>query len=88
MKLAERHIDEVDSEKQQYAAEVQRLRELVLSLEKRIRETEGMIERLKYDAKMQHTKFETKEQDLYAAVFRMHELETRVTMLSDEKIVP
>ena len=33
---------------------------------------------------MQHTKFETKEQDLYAAVFRMHELETRVTMLSDE----
>ena len=53
MKLAERHIDEVDSEKQQYAAEVQRLRELVLSLEKRIRETEGIIEKLKYDAKMQ-----------------------------------
>ena len=33
---------------------------------------------------MQHTKFETKTQDLYAAVFRMHELETRVTLLSDE----
>ena len=33
VKLAERHIDEVDSERQQYAAEVQRLRELVLSLE-------------------------------------------------------
>ena len=33
-KLAERHIDEVDSDKQQYAAEVQRLREMILSLEK------------------------------------------------------
>ena len=52
--------------------------------EKRIRETEGIIEKLKYDAKMQHTKFKTQEQDLYAAVFRMHELETRVTMLIDE----
>ena len=33
---------------------------------------------------MQHKKFATKEQDLYAAVFRMHELETRVTLHSDE----
>ena len=84
VKLAERHIDEVDSETQQYVAEVQRLRELVLSLGKRIRETEGMIKSLKYDAKMQHTKFETKEQDLNAAVFRMHELESVITVLSDE----
>ena len=83
-KLAERRIDEVDSEKQQYAAEVQGLREVVLSLEKRARETEGLVERLKYVAKMQHTKFTTKEQDLNAAVFRMHELETRVTLLGDE----
>ena len=34
VKLAERRIDEVDSERQQYAAEVQRLRDMVLSLEK------------------------------------------------------
>lgn len=34
VKLAERRIDEVDGEKQQYAAEVQRLRDMILSLEK------------------------------------------------------
>ena len=33
---------------------------------------------------MQHTKFVTNEQDLNAAMFRMHALETRLTLLSDE----
>ena len=33
VRLAERHVDEVDSESQQYAVEGARLRELVLSLE-------------------------------------------------------
>ena len=42
-----------------------------------------MVEKLKYDAKMQHTQFETNEQDLYAAVFGMHEVDTRATLLSD-----
>ena len=56
VKLAERRIDEVDSEKQQYAAEVQRLRGMVLPLEKRARGTDGLVE----EAKMQRTKFRIK----------------------------
>ena len=42
------------------------------------------MKKLKYEAKMQHTKFVSNEQDLNAAMFRMHELETRLTLLSDE----
>ena len=50
VRVAERHIDEVDSERQ-------------LSLEKRIREVEGMVENLRHDSKAQHVKFLSQEQD-------------------------
>ena len=80
VKLAERRIDEVDSEKQQYAAEVQRLRELVLSLEKRARDTNAFVERLKHEANMH----ESDKRDLDAARFGMHDLETKITLLSNE----
>ena len=75
VRLAERRIGEVDGEKQQYAAENDWLRERVLSLEKRIRNTEGLVESLRREAKMQRAKFTSKGQDLNAAVFRAHELE-------------
>ena len=80
VKLAERHIDEVDSEKQQYAAEVQRLRQMILSLEKRARDTNEHVERLKHEAKMH----ESEKRDLDAARFGMHDLETKITLLSNE----
>jgi peptidoglycan hydrolase CwlO-like protein len=80
VKLVERHIDEVDSEKQQYAAEVQRLREVILSLEKRALSTNEHVERLKHEAK----KHESDQRDLDAARFGMHYLETKITLLSNE----
>ena len=49
-----------------------------------LRKTEGLVEKLRYEAKMQHTKFVTNEQDINAAMFRMHELEKRLTLLNDE----
>ena len=56
----------------------------VLSLERRIRDTEGLVETLRHEAKMQPATYTSEEQDHNAAVFRMHEFETRVTLLSDE----
>ena len=76
VKLAERHIDEIDSEKQQYAAEVQRLREMILSLEKKARSANEHVERLKHEAKMH----ESDQRDLDAARFGMHDLETKITL--------
>ena len=63
VRLAERHIDVVDSEKQQHAAENTRLREIVLTFEKRIHETEAMVESLRYEAKLQRAKFFSKNKD-------------------------
>ena len=72
------------AKKQQYVVEGARLREIGLSLERRIRDTERLVEGLRYEAKMQHARFTCTEQDLNAAVFRTHELETRLTLLNAE----
>ena len=43
-----------------------------------------MVETLRHEAEMQRATYTSKEQDYNAAVFRTHELEARVTLLSDE----
>ena len=83
VRRAERHINEVDSERQQYAAENVRLREVMLPLEKRIREVEGMVENLMHDAKVQQSSFAPREHDFNVATFRAQELDPTLTWLVD-----
>ena len=51
---------------------------------KRIRDAGGLVETLRHEANMQRAQYTSKEQYHNAAVFRMHEFETRATLLSDE----
>ena len=86
VRLAERHIDKVGTERQQYATENARLRAKILSMEKRIREVEGIVDNLRHDSQLPHSKIVTAEQDFNAATFWTQELETKLTLLEDRNI--
>ena len=53
------------------------------SLEKSIREVEGMVDTRRHDAKVRHLKVSAKAQEFSAATIRAQELESQISLLAD-----
>ena len=84
VRLAERRIDEVDGEKQIYMQEGMRMKETIVNLEKRIRELEMVMEEMKSNAKLNHSRCIAMEKEFNAATSRTQELEDNILQLTDD----
>ena len=61
----------MDAEKELYARDHARIRDMVLSLEQSINEMESLFESLRHEANVQHGKFPAKERELHETAPRL-----------------